>query len=482
MYRQWGMVVLAVAACLIPGAAPASSAVQLDIGLESLDLPVGGAHLLVARVHAAGAPVAGRAVSFAFEDGPNASEGTRDCLTDTSGRCSVTVRSETAGTDLVRARADGAVATARLRWHPAVLDAGPERFAVAGGGQARVRVVVRSATDPSILLHARVDLEVVSGPNDNLRYGEADATCLVAGAPCTFSYLGQHTEGTDVIRAWIDLDLRHSVPGEADLGEGVDEAVMPGNVPEGDGTDVVERIWSELAPAGDLDCPGSDEQLGNRIVGTPGDDTLVGTANGDVICGLGGHDTIVGGAGNDAILAGHGSATIDGGEGFDYVTYHTSPGPVHADMASGTVVGDFGLDDLQGIEAVVGSFFDDVLVGGPGPDSFNGSYGDDLIIGGAGDDILYDFAGDDVLVGGSGDDLLIAQGGDDLLSGGDGDDRLFGGKGDDRLRGGPGTDRCVDVGGDDRFRGCEAILDRGQGSRFGGIDTGRWGPLYFPVT
>ena len=73
------------------------------------------------------------------------------------------------------------------------------------------------------------------------------------------------------------------------------------------------------------------------------------------------------------------------------------------------------------IERVVGTSFDDVLVG------------DDTI-----------------------SNTLRGAGGDDVLIGKDGFDHLFGGPGDDVLRGGPGTDTCDGGPGRDRLFGCEA--------------------------
>jgi Ca2+-binding RTX toxin-like protein len=73
------------------------------------------------------------------------------------------------------------------------------------------------------------------------------------------------------------------------------------------------------------------------------------------------------------------------------------------------------------IERVVGTSFDDVLVG------------DDTIV-----------------------NALLGAGGDDVLIGKDGFDDLFGGPGDDVLRGGPGTDTCDGGPGRDRLFGCEA--------------------------
>jgi Ca2+-binding RTX toxin-like protein len=92
-----------------------------------------------------------------------------------------------------------------------------------------------------------------------------------------------------------------------------------------------------------------------------------------------------------------------------------------------------------GIEIVVGTRFDDVLVG-------DGTISNRLV-GRAGDDVLVGLAGFDHLFGGAGDDRLIGDAGRD---------HLFGGLGDDLLRGGSQLDTCDGGGGSNRILGCEA--------------------------
>ncbi len=58
--------------------------------------------------------------------------------------------------------------------------------------------------------------------------------------------------------------------------------------------------------------------------GTPGDDTLAGTAADDVMFGLGGNDTISSGDGTNVIFGGPGDDTLTGGTGNDRI--HGGPG------------------------------------------------------------------------------------------------------------------------------------------------------------
>jgi len=180
------------------------------------------------------------------------------------------------------------------------------------------------------------------------------------------------------------------------------------------------------------------------IMGTPGDDVLVGKGASDVIYGGGGDDHISGGRnGNDTICGGPGDDVIQGGRGYD------------------SLVGEGGGDKLAG---ETGS---DMLDGGAGDDRLSGSKGADNLHGGAGEDLLIGAKGPDDLEGGAGDDTLDGEQGSDEFEGNAGDDILIGDKGNDKIEGGPGNDRIEGGPGDD------SDLDGGGGTDviFGGAGT-----------
>ena len=172
----------------------------------------------------------------------------------------------------------------------------------------------------------------------------------------------------------------------------------------------------------------------NPFGGTPGPDSLEGTAMGDFIEGAGGNDTIRGRGGADC------------------------------------------LDGEAGADDVLGGGASDRLRGGTGRDRLVGGGGGDRILRGeAGADALSGGGGADRLAGGKGGDRLTGGGKADFLSGGVGNDRLIGGGGRDRLFGRAGNDRIVATGGKldtiacgsgvdrvvadprDRVRGCERV-------------------------
>lgn len=70
----------------------------------------------------------------------------------------------------------------------------------------------------------------------------------------------------------------------------------------------------------------------------------------------------------------------------------------------------------RGIENVVGTQFDDVIIGDGNANTLDGLTGNDLLKGGKGDDTLAGSGGDDVLNGGEGADVLDGGEGRDTAS------------------------------------------------------------------
>lgn len=112
---------------------------------------------------------------------------------------------------------------------------------------------------------------------------------------------------------------------------------------------------------------GSSLDADCTIIGTPGDDRLVGTSKSDVICGGGGDDVIDGRGGDDIILGGPGDDTLNGGSG------------------------------------------DDVVVAGRGDDSASGGNGDDYLFLGSGDDSADPGTGNDIVQGATGNDKVTGD-------------------------------------------------------------------------
>ena len=344
-----------------------------------------------------------------------------------------------------------------------------------------------------------IDIERVTGSDfDDILIGNTERNELFGG------------DGNDVL---IGGD------GNDDLRGGGGDDILDG----GDGLDRVEYTDATASVVIDLNIQGvAQDTLGagidtlidiERITGSVFDDVLIGDAGNNTLRGEEGNDQLIGGEGNDQLLGGEGNDILNGGNGlFDTANYVDATSGVNVDLniqgiAQDTLGG--GMDTLIDIESVIGSQFDDVLIGDAANNVLTGRDGDDQLIGGGGNDNLRGGLGDDILNGGDGlfdvanyidatsgvsvdlniqgvaqdtlgggmdtlidielitgsnfDDVLIGDAGNNILRGEEGNDQLIGGAGNDTLYGESGTDNLTGGAGADRFL-FEAI------NAFNGID------------
>ncbi|MCW2973072.1 MAG: calcium-binding protein [Thermoleophilia bacterium] len=169
--------------------------------------------------------------------------------------------------------------------------------------------------------------------------------------------------------------------------------------PDTDGDGIVDtadcNVTDKTKPAQgagvvDANCNGVNDALEPKfLVGTKGNDKLVGGVNADTLKGGAGNDVLLGGAGNDVLDGGVGNDKVDGGTGND------------------KIVGGAGNDKL------LGGSGNDVISGGPGNDAINGGAGKDKVSGGAGNDkIVANDKTVDVVACGPGKDAVVADKGD----------------------------------------------------------------------
>lgn len=210
-----------------------------------------------------------------------------------------------------------------------------------------------------------------------------------------------------------------------------------------------------------------------NLIGSTQQDELRGDANANRLEGGDGDDTVEGRAGAD---------TLVGGEGFDTAEYVSSTTGVNINLAASTGSGgDAEGDSLVEIEAVVGSEFNDKLVGDAVANQLSGQGGNDTLDGGAGADTLKGGAGSDTAsyaastvavnvslatgqgAGGDADgdrlediENLIGSKHADELSGNDEANQLDGGAGDDWLEGNGGADTLIGGSGTDTASYLEA--------------------------
>jgi Ca2+-binding RTX toxin-like protein len=139
-----------------------------------------------------------------------------------------------------------------------------------------------------------------------------------------------------------------------------------------------------------------------------GNDTLSGRIGNDALYGGGGNDSVDGGEGNDqlsgddgddTLAGGLGDNVLDGGTGNDFVSYANAGAGVTVDLGAPTAFaqGTGIKDQLFGIEGVIGSNFDDTLIGNASANTLYGGDGADSLVtgGGNGGDLLDFGAGND---------------------------------------------------------------------------------------
>lgn len=206
---------------------------------------------------------------------------------------------------------------------------------------------------------------------------------------------------------------------------------------------------------------------------------------------------ILGDANNNILFNQNVDNKIDGGAGIDTLSYSNASAAISINLSihAAQDTGGAGIDIILNIENIIGSNYDDTLIGNAAANVLDGGLGADIMAGRNGDDTYYvnhvddmvseslaggidtlysslatcalraniekgivhgaaagDLTGNNlantltgnaarnVLNGSAGDDLLDGKAGNDALIGGAGNDTLIGGAGKDMLTGGEGND------------------------------------------
>ncbi len=176
------------------------------------------------------------------------------------------------------------------------------------------------------------------------------------------------------------------------------------------------------AGANDIEGLGGND----AIAAGGGDDTVDGAEGNDQIEGGAGNDRLFGGSDNDVLTGGEGNDLLDGDAGIDTASYAGAAAAVRVqlNLAGPQQTLGAGMDTLAEIENLIGSAFNDSLVG---------TTGGNTILGGDGADSIRGLAGADLLEGGAGNDSIRGDAGAQTIAGGDGNDLLFGAAGADRF-------------------------------------------------
>ena len=199
--------------------------------------------------------------------------------------------------------------------------------------------------------------------------------------------------------------------------------------------------------------------VGDQLRGNNAANTITGTAAGDVILTYDGNDTLRGGLGADTLI---------GGNGIDTASYDDDFGAVFVNLTLGAGSGNAAQGDTySSIENVIGSVFNDTLIGDAGINRLDGGGGNDVLIGALGPDVLVGGAGIDTASYGDNQgsvfvNLTLGRGYNNAAEGDtyEGIENVLGGLfndvliGDDqanRLDGAMGADLLIGAGGADTF-------------------------------
>ncbi len=162
----------------------------------------------------------------------------------------------------------------------------------------------------------------------------------------------------------------------------------------------------------------------DNLLGGKGNDQLIGNNDSNLLDGSDGSDQIFGMGGDDLLISGNGSNYLDGGDGDDTADYLTSSVGIYVSLAEHFLIFGENRDDLVSIENIIGSNFDDLIIGDQNNNIINGSNGNDDLAGFNGDDTLIGGEGNDNLAGDDGNDLLVDASGFNNLNGGNGQDTV----------------------------------------------------------
>ncbi|MEP3264689.1 MAG: CHRD domain-containing protein [Hyphomicrobiales bacterium] len=156
-------------------------------------------------------------------------------------------------------------------------------------------------------------------------------------------------------------------------------------------------------------------------------ENVIGTSGDDLILGNNETNILEGGAGNDAIHSFGGVDTIDGGSGIDTALFSAGGGvtlDLDEDGNGVATIGDALSDTVLNFENINGS--NNAASANGGADNLSGNSGVNVLNGQAGDDTLNGEGGNDTLIGGLGNDTLIGGAGADtfIFNEGDGIDTI----------------------------------------------------------
>ncbi len=278
--------------------------------------------------------------------------------------------------------------------------------------------------------------------------------------------------GTYTLHVSLSQVAEELVEGSRLQGSGGDDLLVSGRgndvLDGGSGRDTASFAQSRQTVVADLVTGVASGDGADKFAGI---ENLTGSAFSDRLTGDGQDNVLEGGAGDDVLV---------GGDGIDAASYATAATAVLVSLATTAAqnTGGAGTDTLSGIEALVGSAFNDRLTGDSGDNVIDGGAGNDLLTGGGGSDTAsYASAAAAVTVslGTANSQNTVGAGVDTLAGfanvlGSRFADMLTGSAAANRIDGGTGADRMVGLAGNDIYV-VDNVADAVVEAAGGGDDT-----------
>ncbi|WP_040816873.1 Ig-like domain-containing protein, partial [Litoreibacter arenae] len=341
----------------------------------------------------------------------------------------------------------------------------------------------------------------------NTSYVDADGDTVSSEADTIFGLGGDDTinsgGGDDTVYGGDGDDIIDGGDGDDQLHGGGGNDTLLGLAGAdffdgGEGNDTVSYSYTAADLFIDLSAGGASTGAGapiqesfasiENVIGSDGENTIIGDFEDNILSGLDGSDRLEGGAGADTLIGGLDADTLVGGTGADVYRFTTGDAAdrildfdpeediIEIDgvvfdvsaVPSGVSVSDQGADVLlsygsgdtivleglsvtEWIAATSGGTTVGILDGTESADIIDTSYvdadgdtvtdGAETIYGFGGDDTISSGSGNDTIYGGAGNDTIQASRGNKTIDGGDGNDTIYvidssvvdGGAGDDYL-------------------------------------------------
>jgi Ca2+-binding RTX toxin-like protein len=291
------------------------------------------------------------------------------------------------------------------------------------GGEGNDRIYGESTFEDTSVLIARGDDLIFGEAGEDDMFGQTGNDQLYGGADADRLYGGT---GNDFLDGGTGLDtMEGGIGNDFYVVDAIGDVLLE---LAGQGTDTVFCYlnsyklgdnFENLTAFASGDFIGIGNDLANVIETGAGKDAIGGRGGNDVLISGSGDDQLHGEDGNDVLDGGAGRDRFEGGDGFDTISYASADKGVRFALDSAFAgTGDAEGDNQQGVEAIAGSNFDDVLRGDSLANKLTGRGGADLLAGGDGNDVLFGGAGKDSLSGGRGNDrfdyLALSDGGDTI--------------------------------------------------------------------